>query len=228
MPLPFRVVLRRESDQSVDVCAGEIADTDWDLIEAFRGEATKLRTSEWVLAGLDTHHTVSGDSTGKMVIDWPNPPSDAAVHQLLHLLRPFILKNEQTYFPKFTGRLWRYFTHSYLRQLLAEHRQGFDHGYGRAYFTLSVSPDGGQGNDEDDLVINDARAFDLWVNAFEYHRDETKRRLFLEKLGTVPNDLTLTNFRCMIADKARAVLHVAAFLDDLVASPTAQSGQRAR
>lgn len=231
MPLPFRITLRKESGEQEEKCSGEINDEDWDLIESFRREAAKLRTAEWVVAGLDDNYTVQGDSSGNMVVTMPNRPPDSAVRELLHLLRPFALNNEATFFPKVTGKLWRYFTHPYLQRLLAEHRDGFDHGYGRAYFQLSVSttpPEGGVDEDqENDFVINDKRAFDMWVNAFEYHRDEKKRKRLIEKLGAEPNDLTLANFRSMIADKARAVLHVASFLDDLVAAPSAAGARRA-
>jgi hypothetical protein len=225
VPLPFSITLRKQSDQSAEVCAGEIADEDCQLIASFRQEGAKLRTSEWVKTGLDDHYTLEGDSTGKIVVKVPNRPSDSSVRELLHLLRPFVLQSEATFFPKVTGRLWGYLAHPHLRALLAEHRDGFNHGYGRAYFQLAVSAtlDGAMGqNNEDWFVINDARAFDLWVNAFEYHRDDTKRARLREKLGTDPDELSLAIFRSMIADKARAVLHITSFLDELVASPSAR------
>ena len=119
MPLPFSITLRKKSDQSAEVCAGEISDADWDLIEAFRKEAIRLRTSEWIKAGLDDDYTLESDSTGRAVVNVANPPSDAAVRELLHLLRPFVLQNERTFFPRVTGRLWVNFTHEYLRTILA-------------------------------------------------------------------------------------------------------------
>jgi hypothetical protein len=164
-----------------------------------------------VKTGLDDHYTLEGDSTGKIVVKVPNRPSDSSVRELLHLLRPFVLQSEATFFPKVTGRLWGYLAHPHLRALLAEHRDGFNHGYGRAYFQLAVSAtlDGAMGqNNEDWFVIN--------------HRDDTKRARLREKLGTDPDELSLAIFRSMIADKARAVLHITSFLDELVASPSAR------
>jgi hypothetical protein len=225
MPLPFRVVLTKKSDQSEEVCAGEISDADWATLETFRLEAAKLRTGAWVANGLDTNYTISGDGSGKIIVDWPNRPSDAVVREHLHLLRPFVLqKNNPTHFPKILNILRRYFTHPHLQNLLAEHRDGFRHGYGRAYFQLSVSAtlEGASGQNSDDyFLINDERAFDLWVNAFEYHRDQDKRKQLTEKLGTEPDEMTVTTFQNILADKATAVLHVASFLDDLASSPTA-------
>lgn len=230
MPLPFNITLRKQSDQSAEVCAGEISDEDWDLIDAFRKEAARLRTCEWIKAGLDDDYTLESDSTGRVVVNVANPPSDAAVRELLHLLRPFVLQNERTFFPKVTGRLWGYFAHEYIRGILAQHRDGFSHGYDRACFELSVSAtiEGAAGQNRDDnFVINDAEAFNLWINAFEYHRDEKKRKQLIEKLGAEPDDLTLAQFRRMIADKARAVLHVANFLESIVAAPSARGARRA-
>lgn len=229
MPLPFSITLRKKSDQSAEVCAGEIGDEDWDLVEAFRKEAARLRTSEWIKSGLDDDYTLESDSTGRTAVKLPNPPSDAAVRELLHLLRPFVLQNERTFFPKVTGRLWRYFAHDYIRTILAQHRDGFNDGYDRAYFELSVSStiEGATGqNGNDNFVINDAEAFSLWLNAFEYHRDERKRKQLIEKLGAEPDDLTLAQFRRMIADKARAVLHVASFLDSIVTAPSARGAKK--
>ena len=88
---------------------------------------------------------------------------------------------------------------------------------------MSATIEGATGQDRDDnFVINDAEAFSLWANAFEYHRDDAKRKQLIEKLGAEPDDLTLAQFRRMIADKARAVLQVASFLDDIASSPSAR------
>jgi hypothetical protein len=230
VPLPFRIILRKKSDQSAEVCAGEMSDEDWDLVEAFRKEAARLRTCEWIEAGLDDDYTVETDSRGSMVVNVANPPSDAAVRELLHVLRRFVLQSERTFFPTVTGRLWGYFAHEYLRGILAQHRDGFKHGYDRAYFELSVSAtiEGATGQKRaDNFVINDAEAFNLWINAFEYHRDESKRNQLIKKLGAEPDDLTLAQFRRMIADKARAVLHVANFLDGTAAAPSARGAREA-
>lgn len=45
------------------------------------------------------------------------------------------------------------------------------------------------------LPLHDERTFDLWVNAFEYHRDRAKRLKLTEALKGPPDDFVPAVFR---------------------------------
>ena len=220
-PLPFRIPIRNTQSGQSELCSGVIASDDWQRMDAFRKEAARLREADWVRTGLNVRYQVRPEA-GRTVIDWPERPTDTAIADLLHRLRPFVLQGESLYFPRVTGRMWGYFTHPAIRDMLAQHRAGFENGYGRAYYEVSISHTRDDALNNRGFVLNDARAFDLWVNSFEYHRDTAKRDELLRLLGDHLDDWTRTTFVHLAADKARAVLHVAHFLDDLAARATAR------
>lgn len=221
-PLPYRIRITNTQTGQKEVLSGCIPADDWQRMDAFRTEAVNLKGADWNRAGLDTRYEVRPEA-GRTVIAWPGRPSDSQVADLLHRLRPFVLQSEELYFPKVTGRMWRYFTHPAIRDELELHRSGFEDGYGRAYYQVSIAPTLEDALSHGGLILNDAHTFHLWVNAFEYHRDTAKREELLSALGGQLDDLTRTTFIHMAADKARAILHVARFLDQLASSATDQA-----
>jgi hypothetical protein len=205
VPVPFKVLLIRQTDDGQEVCAGEISDDDWRLFTAFRDYAVGLESAEWVRAGLDSHYSASQASDGVMKIDAPNKPSDTAVRELLHLMRPFLLQNEATWYPKINGRLYAYLDHPYLRKELATGRRIFDHGSFHLYGQITIN----------DLPLHDERTFSLWLNAFEYHRDPKKRAELTSAFRGPPDDFALAVFRSILADRAAEVMKVAAMITSI-------------
>src|SRR4030095_12918588 len=195
MPTPYRILLRRGDDGPDEVCAGEISDEDWRLFTAFRDFAEELRSAEWARQRLDSRYSIRTEAERGLVADVPQRPSDTALRELLHLVRPCVLRNEETHFPRVSGRLWKYLNHPHLQQLLAHWRAVFSGEEMRRYFTISAHQ----------LEINNDHTLSLWLNAFEYHRDAEKREEFLRLHGGPTNELTLTVFRDMLASKAEAV-----------------------
>jgi hypothetical protein len=73
-----------------------------------------------------------------------------------------------------------------------------------------------------DLELNSARAFELWVDAFEYHRhgrDSRARERFLKDHGGPPDDLALAVFRDMLRDKILAIQNMAGLVNSIEKSP---------
>src|SRR4051794_288942 len=112
MPLEFTLRLVRSTDGVEEVCAGIINDTDWKQFATFREYAKELEAAEWVRAGLDAHYSVHRDTSGVITVDVPNRPSDAAFHQMLHLMRPFVLEEHDTAYVKINNKLRRYLDHA--------------------------------------------------------------------------------------------------------------------
>lgn len=213
--MKFTILLTHKATGAQEVCEGTIADVDRELFALFHTYASELREAVWVRDGLDAEYSLDARADGVPVVTVPNRPTDTAVRELLMLLRPFLLNDEATYFPKVTARLREYLTHPYLRAHLDRHRKGFADGYGRAFFTLSVN----------DVAINDQRTFDWWLNAFHYHRDPQKRAKLLAVVRDDVDELTLAVFRSMIADKALAILTIDDFWVEMASSRTALANQ---
>jgi hypothetical protein len=210
MPVPYRIHLTKQADGTEDVCSGLISDVDWLLFSTYRDYAEELKATEWVRSGLDAEYSVTSDDKWNTCVEVRNKPSDAVVSQLLHRMRPFVLQNEPTWYPTVNSRMRGYLDHSYLRQWLAAGRRIFDHGHFSLYGQISIN----------DLPLHDERTFNLWLNAFEYHRDQGKRAKLTEALNGPPDDLALAVFRAMLADKAAEVMRIAHLITDIETAPS--------
>jgi hypothetical protein len=202
------------------VCEGLIPDEDWDRLIAFRDHATELQSSEWVKAGLDKDYSVRSDAAGRPIVDVPGRPTDAAVRELLLLLRPFVLQKEATSFLRVLGVLRRYLKHPAFDTLFERHRRVFLKGEFGLYGEISVGGPGVNPLSDEMLVLNDSDTLDLWLNAFVYHRDADKRKELLRHMGRKDDELSLAALRALIADKAWMVLWLADFINDMANSPT--------
>ena len=209
MPVPFRIRLIRASDGVEETCSGEIPDADWRLLTTFWTYAKDLESAEWVQAGLDADYSIQPGENGESQILVRHKPSDAAVSQLLHRMRPFLLQNEDTFYTRVNKTLARHLTHKWLRDWLAIGRRIFDHGQFRVYGQITVN----------DLPLHDERTFGLWLNAFEYHRDQAKRAQLIESMGGPPDDFVLAIFRAILADRATEVLRLATMIDKIERAP---------
>ena len=212
MLIPFKMLLTRQSDGVEEVCAGAITDADWALLCTFRDYAKDLESAEWVRSGLDADYSVGPDENGATKVDVPNKPSDAAVRELLHLMRPFLLRNERTWYPAINSKLRGYLDHPYLRQWLALGRRIFDNGHFQLYGQISIN----------ELPLHDERTFGLWLNAFEYHRDPQKRAQLSEAMHGPPDEFVLAVFRSILADRATEVPRLATLITSLEAAPSNQ------
>ena len=195
VPLPFDITIKKLSDGSEEHCAGTIADSDWALLQQFRQYADDLRETKWVRAGLDTHFSIDGQGA-ETKVEFRNRPSTAFIAELLHKLRPLVLENEATHYPRMNKMLRRYFDNQYLRDRLDIERRIYQHGRFRLYAQIGAGS----------LPLFDAGTYLLWLNAFEYHRDAKKQRQLIRSLGGELHDLALAVFYSITADRTQVIL----------------------
>jgi len=201
MPIPFEIVLRNVSDGTEERNAGTIADADWKVLKSFKDYAADVRSTQWAKAGLGAHFVVQGVRR-KTIIKWRKKPSLAKVRELLHCLRPFLLKNEPTFYPRVNKLLGKYLSHAFLQSELDLGRRIFHNGRFSLYGQLRV----------DNLPLYSSETFTRWLNAFEYHRNESDRTALANALGGTPDELGLAVFYSITADRAHMVLHLASLI----------------
>ena len=63
-----------------------------------------------------------------------------------------------------------------------------------------------------EAVLNSEQVFQLWLNAYEYHRDEDKQARMEELHALLPFEWLRAMFLSMMIDRALAVLNIAAFI----------------
>jgi hypothetical protein len=125
-------------------------------------------------------------------------PDSQQISELLHRLRPFVLESEPTYFLSVRNILARRLSHSAFRAYLDRQKDVFA---GRRCQAIRVVSHG--------TLINSTETLDLWLNAYEYHRDHEKREKF-EALhdGNLPREYSRALFIHILLDRARAVVDI--------------------
>jgi hypothetical protein len=169
----------------------------WQTLERFAAYAHELTqcrvlSTDWG----PFRFSVSGNEDGVMFEPTSMPDADD-FRALLLLMRPFVLQDEQTSFFKVRNILERRLSdHPALRAYLDRQKAIFDGQRCQAMKLVSG-----------DTVINSRQTLELWLNAFQYHRDEKKRAMFEALHGDVlPVELTRALMIEIMLDQARAVV----------------------
>ena len=210
--VPYRFVINNKRTGEDEIAEGQIPDDLWQTLLAFRDEARRVSSCDWVRAKLPGTYRVHFDAGGVRV-ELIDAPSDSAIAQILHRVRPFVLQSERLYYPRVAGKFYESIPHPFLRGLLAENRAMFTGKDMRQAFVITSH----------DLELNSETAFDLWVGAFEYHphdRDPSHKEKFLALHGGPPDDMALAVFRDMLRGKVLAILNLADFVSGIEDSPT--------
>lgn len=132
-------------------------------------------------------------------------PPDEDVVVLLHRLRPLILNDEHASFNRIAGILGRRIEEPLVRTALKSQREIYD---GRAMQQQIVvrSTAGGA-----EIIINSEKALFTWLNAYEYHRDQDKKREIDRYHQLLPLDHSKAFFLMLLSDKVRAIVAIASF-----------------
>ena len=118
MTLPFNVSSPPDADGISEVANGEFAVDEYTLLREFQEFAGELVAAELLQPGMKDLGNFSWTVGGEVVSTSKTPA--VQIHQLLHLLRSFILQRERTYVPNVTGLIGRRIAHSRVHVLLGQ------------------------------------------------------------------------------------------------------------
>ncbi len=121
-------------------------------------------------------------------------PAWEAVMPLLHRLRPIILENEHASYAVVASLLGQRIPSPAFRALLRFARQIYDGRQQQEMIRVSAN----------DTVINSERVLMNWLNAYEYHRNQTLKAQIDALLGWLPEVLPRAFFVQMLFEKVRA------------------------
>jgi hypothetical protein len=207
MGLRFSVTLNSTETPEGLRAQGEFSDSETSVLQRFRAYADDLATAALLEPPLWTLSVVFG--TGG-AIEEHNLPPRIKVRELLHLIRPLILTSEATSF---------YTVLSIVRQQLpAEPYQRMFERWKRRF----------SGKEQKEVMrwevggrlVNSEATLLLWLNAFEYHRDEDKRAIVADLGKTMSFELLEGIFLGLIMDKCEAIALLAKFIRYMESSPT--------
>lgn len=205
MPKHFSVTLNNPEWSGPITAKGTIPDDEWRRLVAFVEYARELRTS--TLLNRSPRWSYGFAFNQEEGIKPSVLPPKIEVRELAMLLRPFILQTEGTFFYDIVGLLGKHFSPDAFRLWFKAWRARFSGRDGQALLRAEF---GG-------VVLNSEEGLKLWLNAYEFHRDEDKRAV-LEgiKDSGLPFEVAEGLFVEMLTCQAEAVLLAAAFIEKLV------------
>jgi hypothetical protein len=134
-------------------------------------------------------------------------PPDEDVVVLLHRLRPLILNNEHASFNRVTGILGKRIGEPLVRGAVKSQREIYDgRAMQRQIVVRSMAKDV-------EIIINSEKALFVWLNAYEYHRDQNKKREIDRYHQLMPLDHSKAFFLMLLSDKIRAIAAIARFVN---------------
>ena len=187
----------REGEEIAYPC--RFTSDEWTRLGEFATEAEALsRTRLLSQRGTSLKLSVMMDDNGVRYQSTGLPDADDFRACLL-LMRPFVLEDERTHFPKIRNILARRLNHPAFQRYLDRQKEIFD----GARQLMVVMSSG--------IQVNSTATLDrLWLNAYHYHRDKRKRAKFeaLHDEHTLPLEFSDALFQDIMMERARAVLDV--------------------
>lgn len=177
------------------------AQEDLAILNAFCAAAARLKTAEVFTGGVMRRSGIRWSTAGgcETTDQIPEPQ----VRELLHLIRPFVLKRERTEYLSVTKLLGRRITDPGIRKDLGEARKVFAGGMSRFYYGIFSNK----------IMLNCEPIFHAWINGYEYHQDADKRALIESICPGTSFEFGRGLLVDILLDKALLVLNLAGFLE---------------
>jgi hypothetical protein len=203
----YRIKLLNATKEEIARLEGYFDAPDSSLIRGLVQEAERLSRAAFVQDGMTgplVFHfdAVKGTASGSL-------PPRSVVAEFIHQLRPFVLHKEPCFFPKVLNVVARKLRDDRIHKRFDLWRDQFNGKASQSTFTFTVA----------DQVVNSDETLRLWLNAFEYHRDDDKQQALAAVFGVVPEEACQVFFFDLLVSKSEAVLSLADLLNRIISSP---------
>ncbi len=186
--------------------AFSIPDENWSTLTSFRAEADDLRSTQFVQKERGGQISIQF-TQGKPVRSNAKKIDVEEVWAMLHRLRPFVLQDEQCYFHKTKKQLKRWLIHPGFRNYLDEIGDGFN---------LKIMQNNLRLLNDDQHLISKEHVMD-WLNSFQYHRDQSKRKTVEDALNIFSKDQDGTPFILFsLVDMIKAIFALSDLIEALM------------
>lgn len=201
-----RFTLReRLSNNEVSVVA-EFSDDELRHLEAFRTYVNDLLSVKLVQDGVACAVNIDYKEGLGATITSQLPPSEQ-IMVMLHRLRPLILNDEHASFNRVCGIIGSRINDPIFRRVLKRQRKIYDGRSMQDQIVVTATAE------NSNLVINSEKALFSWLNAYEYHRDQGKRKEIDRFHQLLALDHSKAFFLMLITNKIRAIEALARLVD---------------
>lgn len=201
----FKISVTEEGTGTTSEVSGNFEDDEVTALEGFAANTKRLLEARMIADGLTANLTINYDREKGMNVKVTLPDEDLIL-AFLHRLRRFILNDEPCSYNKVTGIIARRFDHPTIRGMVRAQRALYD---GRD-FQSQIRIESNQ------TVINCEDTLMKWLNAFEYHTDETKRAEIEKLHALMPLEASRAVFIMLLIEKVKAIINISNFIELLL------------
>lgn len=169
MPRQYKIFVKKEGVPESTIVKGEIPDSEVDILERFIGFSNDLFSLKKMKEGLKISLTIEF-IVNEGWVDSSEKPSREDYSTILHYARPFLLQNEVTFLPNILKIIGKNVENEIVRSSLKYLKDMF-----LCKISLSFMQMGSK-----DYPLNGEKAFQDWINAFEFHRDGIREERLIE------------------------------------------------
>jgi len=199
MPQQFNLSLINDRTGERQSICGEFPDNTWDRFIRFEKLAIRLCQTRLIKDSPELSFAFTATSSNVECRTMLPPEDD--ISAFLHLMRPFVLQNEPTYFFQVTSLLGQHLALPRFRDMLKDAKDRYNGE--RLGFSLEA---GG-------LTVTSPKALEIWLNAFEYHQDPDKQAILLALYKVFPREGSRAIFLTSMLDRVQAIGWAASIIE---------------
>ena len=181
--IEVRLGIAANGEEQFEATAATLEPTEIDLLRRYVGFVDRVNEAKLLQRGMPAITSMSFKPEEGMKMTCM-PYENSELHELLHVLRPLVLKKEATSFEQIAGLLGRKFKSEKFREYLKIQRTIFDDGELKRYMQIYVN----------DQPLLENATFKLWLNGEQYHTDKEKA----EAWKKIEEALAVDNARALI------------------------------
>lgn len=183
--------------------SGEISDKNHNRLLKFLSYAEDLEKTKFTKSKITFQVSIGTSS------DVPfsrNIPSDEVISDFLIKIRPFILKNEQTYFYSICNIISKSFHDDLLNLIMKDIREY----YSDKQFQNMIK------FESNNVILNSEDTLNDWLNAYVYHKDENKKQR-LDSLhdSIFPFEMSKVLWLLLFQDQVKAIVKLSTIIRNL-------------
>lgn len=191
----FLTITDKETDETSKIEV-TLENDEIELLQKFHQEVEELKQTKIAQSGVFFHSFNFDYQAGNGIETKGELPPAIEIKELLHSLRPFLLKNEPTYFNYVKNKISKNCDSNKIRTHLKDLKKKFN----------SVEVQNNFKFETEKLVINSEEALNYWLNGFEYHRDEEKRKNIKKVEKWIDFNSLKVIFMILMEKKVEAIL----------------------
>lgn len=186
---------------------GQFEEAEWQILQAYSEFTDELIETKLLKTGGSVSVSLSWtEASGQISATTELPPDDEII-VLLHRLRPFLLQKERTNFLSVCSLLGKRLNNRMVRGYLKQVREYYTGKELQGRFRMVIN---------DDILLNSDQALDLWLNAYEYHRDPEKREKMQELSQMISFDGAKGILLNVLLAKVRAILMLSQLVNGII------------